>query len=108
MDAKEFATRVVTDDAFMLEIFKELPHEVFTDDAKEEDFMQAMANAAATRGWELSPADLKEHYGAAIKDLGFFGIIKFLRRFSRVSKEAGRSKKDIRKYEEQQKAELQA
>lgn len=96
MDAKEFATRMVTDEDFMLEITKEMPDYVFAKDANEEDMARGMAEVAAKRGWGLSEAEIKENYNEALKGLGVLGIFKYLRRFSKVAKAAGKTKKDLK------------
>ena len=96
MDAKEFATRMVTDDDFMIEMFKEMPDAGFAKDASQDDFAQGMAEVAAKRGWSFEPEELKEHYNKAIEGLGAMGAIKFIRRFSKNASAAGKSKKDLK------------
>ena len=96
MDAKEFATRIVNDDDFMLEIFREMPDEVFAKNADEDAMARGMAIVADKRGWNLNEAELKECYTDALIDLGAFGIVKYIRRFLKVAKAAGKSKKDLK------------
>ena len=96
MDAKEFATRMVTDEDFMLEVTREMPDEVFAKNAGEDAMARGMATVAAKRGWNLSEAELKEHYSEALKGLGAFGVVKYIRRFLKVAKAAGKSKKDLK------------
>ncbi|MBO7674288.1 MAG: hypothetical protein J6S63_04700 [Atopobiaceae bacterium] len=96
MDAKEFATRMVTDEAFMVEITRDMPDEVFAKDAGEDAMVRGMAVAAAKRGWDFGEEELKEHYNEALKGLGAFGVIKYIKRFLRVAKAAGKSKKDLK------------
>lgn len=96
MDAREFAKRMVTDEAFMVEITREMPDDAFAKDGSEDDMVRGMAQVAAARGWDLSEAELKKYYDEAIEGLGFGGAIKFMRRFSKVAKAAGKSKKDLK------------
>lgn len=96
MDAKEFATRMVNDEGFMLEIIREMPDELFAKDAGEDAMARGMAMAAAKRGWNLGEAELKANYDEALKGLGAFGIIKYMKRFVKVAKAAGKSKKDLK------------
>ena len=96
MDAREFATRMVTDEDFMLEITREMPDDAFAKNGSEDDMVRGMAQVAATRGWNFDEAELKTYYDEAIKGLGGLGVIKFVRRFSKVAKAAGKSKKDLK------------
>jgi len=90
MDAREFAKRVVTDDDFMLEVFKDMPDSAFTKDSKEEDFAAGLQAAAAKRGYDFEAADLQKGYVDAIQGLGPLNIFKFLRRFKKIAKKAGK------------------
>ena len=96
MDAREFATRMVTDDDFMLEITREMPDEVFAKDAGEDAMARGMAQVAAKRGWNLSVEELNRCYNEAIQAQGALGAIKYVRRFLKVAKAAGKSKKALK------------
>lgn len=89
MDEKQFAERMVKDDAFMVEIFKEMPDEAFTKDAPQELFVKGMVAAAAKRGWDFDEAKLQEDYNKAIEGLGF-GALRFAWRFNKAVKAAGK------------------
>lgn len=96
MDAKEFAKKMVTDEAFMIEVTRELPDDGFAKKASQDVYIRGLLEYAEKQGWNMDEGELKEAYNKAIEGLGFIGALKFAARFSRVAKAAGKGKEELR------------
>ena len=106
MNEREFASKVINDKKYMVEVFGHIPDEVVdrqVQKGKEQqsgdaaDLGPEMAGflvpAAEAMGLEFDPAVLAGEVERQIKELSGFGKMKFLMRFATSLKKAGKSGK---------------
>ena len=105
MTEQEFASKVVKDKAFMLEVFKHIPEEVVEAQAKKGEeqggsaenmgpaFAEVLMPAAQAMGYDFDATVLGDAMKNAVETLSGFGKIKFIARFATTMKKAGKGGK---------------